>query len=174
MRVGIFGLSGSGKTTFVKKIIEKCPEWQSSSASEIIKKHNGEINHDYLNHQNVIKNQFILIENIKKTKGVFLLELHNVIELPSLIEIVEEEIINSLGLDFSIFIYTNPIKILNNRLINEKKRKIIGVEDIELVQNKAVKLFLETFERNYIIINSDFPVSPIIQLINNFNEIHKK
>lgn len=170
MLVGIFGLSGCGKTTIVRKMIDLCPLWNHTSASLLIKEYNGEIAFDKINKNNIISNQDILINAVKviDSKPVFLLELHNVIELPNSLEIIDKNVIDSLNLDVSIFIYSSPLQIVNNRFSDLKKRKISDVNEIKSIQKKSIELFLENSNSKSIIINSNMSTPYIIGLIDNF------
>ncbi|MEY0169867.1 AAA family ATPase [Providencia rettgeri] len=169
MIIGIFGLSGSGKSTLSSNIIKYKKSWVHSSASSIIKKNQGVIDFEDLNFRNITNNQKLLINGVKEIakNNTLVLELHNVVETPTSIEIIEEEVFNHLSLSFSIFIYSEPEKIFNNRINDNdiKKRNLSAIEKIQEIQNIALYLFVKKFNKNSIIISPDFPIKKLIEII---------
>lgn len=108
MIIGIFGLSGVGKTTLVKKYISINNDVVGFSASAMIKNHGGVVNYDSLTENTVQENQKILlnsINNYEKTEDrPLIIELHNIIETP--IGIVSiDDIFDSLKIDAACFIF---------------------------------------------------------------------
>jgi adenylate kinase len=150
MIVGVYGISGVGKTTFSKKLQEIYPSVSRFSASELIAKFNGVIDYDDLECDSVIENQLKLIKamefisNDKKYKNV-VIELHNVIETKEGLVFIDNYYLNKLGLDKSFFMKKDPKVIYANRMVDIKKRHSASVNEIDNIQNKSLERFIELY-----------------------------
>ena len=149
MIIGIFGLSGVGKTTLVKKYISINNDVVGFSASAMIKNHGGVVNYDSLTENTVQENQKILlnsINNYEKTEDrPLIIELHNIIETP--IGIVSiDDIFDSLKIDAACFIFKDPKIILKNRMNDSEKLRInASLIDVDTYQKISLDLFNQKF-----------------------------
>lgn len=151
MIIGVFGISGVGKTTFTKLIKNRLPNILRYSASELIKNLDGEVNYERLYGDVVFDNQkklSIAIENILNEhvcKNVFI-ELHNIIETNNGVIYVEENILRGLHLDKVFFIEKDPRVIIENRLRDTKIRGCLSVSDIDKLQSQALEYFMKVYK----------------------------
>lgn len=149
MIIGVFGLSGVGKTTLVRKYTSANNDVIGFSASAMIKNHGGVVNYDSLTENSVQENQKILlnsINNCKKTEDrPLIIEMHNIIETP--IGVVNiDNIFDSLKIDAACFIFKDPKIILKNRINDsEKLRTHASLMDIDKYQKISLDLFNHKF-----------------------------
>ncbi|WP_187506102.1 AAA family ATPase [Pantoea agglomerans] len=150
MIVGLFGVSGVGKTTFNTKLSRKYPSITCYSASSLIKRCEGLIEYEKLNCEVVANNQLKLINamnfissNEQDVKIV--IELHNIIETESGIVFIERDVFSSLNLDFAFFIKKSASEIKKNRELDTKKRRSASLYELARIQNDALSYFFELY-----------------------------
>lgn len=151
MIIGIYGISGVGKTTFSGKVKSKYPEFKSYSASSLIEKYSGFIDYDFLTSDVVASNQIKLVKAmsfLKKSQDsdFFIIELHNLIETKEGIVFIEEAVLKSLCLDFAFFLKKDAELIKENRERDSKKRNAASVNDIDSIQMKSLNYFLKIYQ----------------------------
>lgn len=163
MIIGLFGLSGSGKSSLRKEFEKSYPHFYCTSASELLKQTNRPILPKNLNISELDTNQNFLIEKIKNLVSIhenIFIELHAVIEdkygNPY---IVNESILKSLNLNY-IFILDIPAsQILNQRIHDKmKNRPLISID-------KIIKL--SALQKKYL--NQVFPNQ--VRLVKNLSDI---
>jgi adenylate kinase len=151
MKIGIFGLSGVGKSSLTNRIISQNSDYVVTSASKLIKQASHKTLLKNLNSPVVEKNQSVLInefENLCKInrKKAVIIELHNVIETRDDVIQIEDDVFHNLKLDVAFFI-TRPAEIiLSQRLQDESRIRVnTTTEKINLLQENALKRFTNTF-----------------------------
>jgi adenylate kinase len=151
MNIGIFGLSGVGKTYLASKFTECRDDYILTRASLLIKEGNQEIRYDHLNRNNVNTNQLALLagfESFKKRheKSNIIIELHNLIETPEGPVPINNSVFEKLGLDAVCFISKEAKEILHQRRLDgERKRSSATEMEIASYQDQAIELFLSCF-----------------------------
>ena len=151
MRIGIFGLSGVGKSFLTNEIVSQNLDYVVTSASKLIKQASHKILLDELNSPVVKENQSILINEfesfckIHKNQSV-IVELHNVIEtIDDLIQI-EDDVFDNLKLDVAFFITRPPEVIFNHRLQDKSRiRANKTIAEITQLQECSLNRFKNTF-----------------------------
>ena len=76
MIIGVFGLSGVGKTTLVRKYTSANNDVIGFSASAMIKNHGGVVNYDSLTENTVQENQKILLNSINNYEKIVSIIIH--------------------------------------------------------------------------------------------------
>lgn len=152
MHIGIYGVSGSGKSSLTKMLIQAHPDYISLSASKIIKESGSEISLDYLSSSTVSANQNVLAVAMKhiaeRVDNVFF-ELHAVIETRDSVESIDPRLLAGLPLDKIYYLDTSPVEVLYRRNSDtQKRRKHVSLEEIELLQRMTVDLLYEAYGAN--------------------------
>jgi|GEM_PF-2535613 len=152
MIVGFFGIAGVGKTTLSHMVIKRLPDFKAYSASQLIKRSDGEVRYDKLSSINIKSNQSKLIACANELKlefpfSSFILELHNVIETDSGDIFIPEFVFESIHIDKAFFIFKNPIDIYRQRILDSKQRAAKSVEEINVLQNKSLMYFEHLFPK---------------------------
>ncbi|WP_219952294.1 AAA family ATPase [Dickeya zeae] len=150
MIIGIFGLSGVGKTKFTNNLKIRCPSVMRFSASELIASFDGVINYDDLKGEVIAENQKKLVVSLKHISEIYrdevvLIELHNIIETKGGIVFIDKKVLRSLSLDMVFFIKKEPELIKKNRTNDSKKRRIISASEIDKIQRIAISHFLKIY-----------------------------
>lgn len=149
--VGLFGLSGVGKSFFSEKLIQEESNFTCVKASDLIKFASGEILYENLNKQNVDRNQQILSREFASFRAnhpnkSILIELHNVIETPLNIEFLRGEVFETLMLTHVVFLQLAPKKLYQQRLNDASKvRRLSGIDELKSLQDWSKNLCLKTF-----------------------------
>jgi len=160
MIIGLFGLSGSGKTTITEKIKQKYPNFYCTSASKILKDFNRPILKKDLIKNVLDKNQEILLYGLneisKKYENIFI-ELHSVIEdKDNHIYFVEKKDLISLKLDYVYILDIPPKKILKRRILDLKKqRNLLSIDELKILSEFQKKYLMEIFPDRFKLIKSD-------------------
>lgn len=157
MHIGIFGVSGSGKTTIARRIASYHPDYVGISASKLISLYGGKIDLQLLNKETVKFNQELLIsayDAFKKCNKMSILEAHVVIETISGIETIHPSILERLHLDLAIYLYLPSATIYQQRLLDEKKQRLnISEMKIDELQKTSVDIIKHVFKERLIFIN---------------------
>ncbi|WP_438455657.1 ATP-binding protein [Vreelandella venusta] len=142
MHIGLFGVSGSGKTFLSNFLSSVLRSFSCVSASSLLKDYGGVIDYEELKGENVSSNQEALVlayELHKKNNINTLIELHGVIETPEGEFWVPKEILKRLSLDVCFYLKTKPDEIHKRRMLNgSKKRRLLAEKDIEVLQEKEI------------------------------------
>ena len=153
MNIGLFGLSGVGKTYLTSKLIESRADLVLTRASKLINEGNQEIRYDHLNKANIDTNQLALLKGFElfkknnRNKNI-IIELHNLIETPQGAVSIEDYVFNELKLDAVCFIYKTPKDIFNQRKLDKlRKRSAASEDEIESYQSQALELFKSCFNQ---------------------------
>lgn len=151
--IGLFGISGAGKTYTASTLAQKNSNVISVRASQIIAEYRDTISFQSLSHKVVDENQKILIEGFNKFKLVFsqktiILELHNIIETPEGITYVDLEVFRELHIDKAIFLKLSPQALYSQR-VNDKNRNRPHKTEQKLsdLQEKSLDYFCKIFEK---------------------------
>jgi adenylate kinase len=159
MIIGLFGLSGSGKTTITQKIKQKYPSFYCTSASKILKDFNRPILQKDLITNVLDRNQEILLYGLneisKKHKNIFI-ELHSVIEdKDNQIYFVEKNKLISLKLDYVYILDIPAEEILKRRRLDlNKQRNLLSVDDLKKLSELQKKYLIDIFPNKFKLIKS--------------------
>ena len=158
MHIGLFGISGSGKTFLSDCLADRLESFSFVSASGLLKKYGGVIDYEKLQKENVSSNQEALIlayELHKKNNINTLVELHGVVETPEGEFWVPQEILKNLNLDLCFYLKANPSEIYKRRVIDSsKRRRLISEKDIKDLQDKELIYLKEIFsEKDFFILD---------------------
>lgn len=163
--IGVFGLSGVGKSKFSDEICALRNDFVCTRASEVIKAYGGVVNFDFLSEYTVPSNQKSLVHGFKEYKRSnphrnIIIELHNIIETKNSILKIEDNVFEGLSLDAACFLYSDPELILLNR-VNDKKRKrsIVTSEYLGELQKESISIFENCFYHlgiPYIILDKEY------------------
>lgn len=165
MIVGLFGLSGSGKSTIKKEFSKKYSSFYCISASEILKTSNKPILNKNLDTIALDNNQAFLVSKIKELKlnyeNIFI-ELHAIIEDKDGISyFVSESTLRSLSLDEIYVIDIPPSQIFNQCRFDNEKQRFFSFEKISKQQVRQKQYLKKVFgDRAF--------------FIKNFNDLQKK
>lgn len=160
MIIGVFGISGVGKSTLVNEFLSTHKNVDGFSASHLIRLYGGVIDHQKITISLAEANQIILLNAInryreKNTKPL-IIEMHNIIETNDGILNIDS-IFSSLIIDAACFIFKEPSIISEQRdSDSEKKRNPASIASIELLQEKSLHLFRGRFSQiNNLVIDNE-------------------
>lgn len=155
-KLGIFGLSASGKSTFTAHLEAQFSSVLSVSSSELIKRGNGVTQFSLLDEKTIDENQILLlkglqeIENSEKEKDILAIELHAYIESNDCATEVSDDVFSTIGLDAIFFIENSPELIYKRRLQGEKLRPKSSLNFIEKLQKMSESKLLNFAKRERI------------------------
>lgn len=150
MIIGLFGLSGSGKSYLSQNFKKKYPHFHCTSASNLLRKASRPTSIDVLDNAELDNNQKILSKLIQqlnlKYKNLFI-ELHAVIEEKNgKTYAVKEDILRSFQLDQIYILDIPPIKILKQRKLDKSKyRPPVTLEDLIRLQKLQNEILTRVF-----------------------------
>lgn len=156
MNIGLFGLSGVGKSYLASQLCHVDENLICVKASEIIKSYGHHIKYRELKHDVVEGNQLILIDGVKHFQSMnpnkdIIIELHNVIESPEGNIDINGNVLTQLNLDAACFIELAPKKILKQRLSDtDRIRHITSISALKKLQLHSKTKFIETFSSSSI------------------------
>lgn len=151
MIIGLFGLSGSGKTYLTSQLSSES-EIIATRASQIIKQYGCEINYNRLDKKVIDLNQTVLIEGLKKFKyekpnEIIVIELHNIIETPEGLSEINPKILFELKLDAACYLKVEPETLYQQRKYDTKRvRPEKTTKTLEQLQKRSVDKFVRDFE----------------------------
>lgn len=164
MNIGLFGLSGVGKSYLATQLCKVDEHLICVRASEIIKSYGHHIQYHQLKHNVVEGNQHILINGFKQFISThpntdIIIELHNVIESPEGSIDIDDIIFTQLNLDAVCFIELNPEQIIKQRSEDSGRvRHITSATELSNLQTHSKQKFLNSFSSSsipYIILKQD-------------------
>lgn len=150
MIIGLFGISGSGKSYLCQAFKSKYPYFYCTSASNLLRKAKRPTSIKALDNSELDNNQKILSKVIKQLKvnhkDIFI-ELHAVIEeKEGKIYIVEKSILRSFDLDYIFILNTAASDIIERRKFDHtKQRPLRHLEEVKQLQNLENKILKQTF-----------------------------
>lgn len=158
MIIGLFGLSGSGKTFIRQKFQKAHKDFKCYSASELLKEANRPIDRFSLNPKTLDENQFKLVQVLKEksvNSNIFI-ELHSIIEQSDYSSyFVPKDILLSFNLDYIFLLDTYPKDLLRQRQLDKSKERpslsIAKLEDLSIKQKEYLK---EIFNNKLLIIKN--------------------
>ncbi|MCX7097708.1 MAG: AAA family ATPase [Methylococcales bacterium] len=154
MHIGVFGISGTGKTTLTKSFLHDKLDYFGTSASYLIASAGNEINYKSLNNDKISRNQEILINQYNELKNVHpntIIELHNVIEVDAGLSWIPPEVLLALSLDYVFFLYTEADEILKRRILDAtKSRKITTPQELKTIQDLSLENLISVFGESYV------------------------
>lgn len=149
--IGLFGLSGVGKSFFSEKVILNALGFTCVKASDLIKSASGEIHYSKLNKRNVERNQQILGQQFTLFRADhpnkhILVELHNSIETPEGVEFLSGKVFEKIELTHVVFLQLAPEKLYQQRQNDVTKiRRQSNVEELKSLQERSKSLCWQTF-----------------------------
>lgn len=170
MIIGLFGLSGSGKSHLSKDFKSANPDFYCTSASKLLSSIDRPIIVDKLNEFVLDKNQEILpnlLNSLNKKNKKILIELHAIIEKQdSTIYKVDEQILLALALDY-IFLLETPEELVLKQRLNDKSknRKIISLENLIKINRLQKDYLLKIYGNKLICIKNHLDINNIISSI---------
>ncbi|MEB6675573.1 ATP-binding protein [Acinetobacter haemolyticus] len=158
MIIGLFGLSGSGKTFIRKKFQETHKDFQCYSASELLKEVNRPIERSSLNKMTLDENQCTLIKALKeksKNSNIFI-ELHSIIEQSdSSSYFVKKEVLLSFNLDYIFLLDISPKDLMLQRQYDgSKERPTLTMQQLEKLSTEQKKYLKKIFNNKLLIIKN--------------------
>lgn len=163
MNIGLFGISGVGKSYMASAICADNDSIISVKASDILKAYNRRTQFHGLSSNVVSENQKSLIDgfahfrNNHRGKNI-IIELHNIIETPSGEVEIDDNVFDSLELDAVCFLCIDPERLLQQRSKDSSRiRQEISFENLRALQERSLAKFLNNYEHQgipYIILKS--------------------
>lgn len=158
MIIGLFGISGSGKTFVRQKFQDAHKDFKCYSASELLQEANRPIDRFSLKPRTLDENQFKLVQVLKEksmNSNIFI-ELHSIIEQSDNSSyFVAKDILLSFNLDYIFLLDTYPKDLLRQRQIDKvKKRPSISIAKLEELSIKQKKYLIEIFNNKLLIIKN--------------------
>lgn len=121
--IAVVGVSGVGKSTFLKKLQSKVG-FQHLQASDVIRqqiqhKENQHLNAEVLRHANIDENQRFLISGFDRLRDpnalIVILDGHTVIDSPSGLVDIDAIVFKSMGVTHLVCLVEDPCEILRRR-----------------------------------------------------------
>lgn len=152
MKIGIFGISGVGKSFLVNQFISSnANNFIATRASKLIAQVSNNILFNELTFSSVENNQSVLTEQFKffcaeNSDKHIIIELHNYIETPDGIVEIDDSILYALNLDAVCFLYLQPEIIFKQRSADKlRARAKISIDHINELQEQSLLKFNITF-----------------------------
>lgn len=144
--IALVGISGVGKTTFLKRIGENI-DFQHLSAGSLIAQARslGEDRRDVLRLEDIDDNQRLLLSGFQimhdQSAPLVVLDGHAIIHTPIGIECIDSSVFREIGIDGMIHLSANPDDILRNRTKDSNRvRPQLGLFEIADQQNKSLEV----------------------------------
>lgn len=117
--VAFLGISGVGKSTFLKRAAETLAFQHMSAGSLIGRARDAQVAHDRLRLEDMAKNQRLLVRGFHMAKNahasIVILDGHAVIDGPGGIAAIDPEVFRRLGVGAIAHLEADPWQILANR-----------------------------------------------------------
>lgn len=141
--VAFLGISGVGKTTFLKESL-RTMSFQHLTAGYLIgQARDAQIGHDHLRLQNIADNQDLLVEGflIRKdfSAACVVLDGHAIIDGPSGLETIDVDIFRRLGVNAVAHLEADPQQIFANREGDRSRGRPHRSTD-ELLEHQSLSL----------------------------------
>lgn len=152
MIIGLFGISGVGKSYVASAISAENDSIIAVKASDILRAYNKKTQFDKLNFSIVSENQKSLIDGFKefreKNRGRnIILEIHNIIETPDGEVEIDDNVFDFLELDAVCFLYIDPERLLQQRAKDSSRiRQEISLHNLRALQERSLIKFLNKYE----------------------------
>lgn len=163
MNIGLFGISGVGKSYMASAICADNDSIISVKASDILKAYNRRTQFHGLSSNVVSENQRSLIDGFAhfrdnhRGKNI-IVELHNIIETPSGEVEIDDKVFDLLELNAVCFLHRDPERLLQQRCEDSSRiRQEISIENLRALQERSLNKFLNKYEHQgipYIILKS--------------------
>lgn len=151
MNIGLFGLSGVGKSYLTSSFCAIYNEFIGIKASEIIKSGNNKIDFFELKPSIINDNQDALITGFKNyqrrhPEHNIIIELHNLIEIPGGVSEIDDGVFDALDLGAVCFLEAPIERLLNQREIDSSRvRTVMPFDELERLQNRSRNKFLRKY-----------------------------
>jgi adenylate kinase len=169
MHIGIFGLSGAGKTTATKWLACNNLNYVAISASQLIKEYGGVTEYEKLGKKCISSNQDALVmayEKFKSTHPNTLIELHSIIESEHDVVDIDIRILRELDIDAAFFIAVEPHELGRRRRSDvTKKRKTVCDSELKALQLRAIDICQAALGDKLRIVDSVFAAAEIEKFI---------
>ncbi|SFM58786.1 ATP-binding protein [Nitrosomonas communis] len=152
MNIGLFGISGVGKSYMTSAITAENNSLIAVKASDILRAYNKKTQFDGLSSNIVSENQQSLIEGFayfreKNCGRNIILELHNIIETPDGEVEIDDNVFDFLELDAVCFLYIDPERLLQQRSKDSSRiRQEISLENLRGLQERSLTKFLNKYK----------------------------
>lgn len=149
MHIGIFGLSGSGKTYLRKKFLERFSNYFGISASQILRDAGVDLEAQLFSKENLDNNQHLLLEAYEQLKLKYantFVELHAVVEGEKDLYWVPSEVLKKLGLDVVVFLSVSPSQLYNQRMNDlDRARLKKSISELKSMQDAAIQYLYRVY-----------------------------
>lgn len=142
--VAVVGISGVGKTTFLKKLAKTC-EFQHLTAGSLIARARSLSfsDRDSLRYSNLGDNQRLLIEGFVEARDpdadVVILDGHVVIDSPDGLTPIDSQVFERIGVDLIAHLEADPFQVFCNRQKDiSRERPVLEIEDISTHQRRSL------------------------------------
>lgn len=145
--IGLFGISGSGKTHLARSIVKIRPEMLRISASTLLKsahRSTGEILRT-ADAERVVDNQNALPRALRKWRDTherrpILLEAHALIDNDRELVEVPFEVLRTIGLAAILSIEADPAEIAARRRQDDRERPVRTIDELQRQQTRSLEL----------------------------------
>lgn len=151
MNIGLFGLSGVGKSHLTLSFCAVNHGFIGIKASEIIKSYNNKIDFFELRKSVVNNNQEMLIVGFKDYRRQYstrniIIELHNLIETPVGVVEIDDMVFDALDLDAVCFLEAPVGRLLNQRDSDSSRvRDSLSYDELADLQNRSRNKFISKY-----------------------------
>jgi len=153
--VGLFGISGVGKTRFASALVELTPEVLHLQASALLRQANG-LGNEALrtaNRDQLVANQSALALATEQARSgqrerPLLIDAHSVIDNDVELVDVPFEAIQPLNIETYIFLRASPASIIQRRAASTRSRPLRSADELAEHQSRALVVCREYADRS--------------------------